>query len=114
MLSVPSLTTGFRFFPTITVINRDGKKIPVEFKNGQTLYKAVAGTPAQELQGVCGGNMACGQCHCILPEKLFVKPEDDEAETLENSKGLTKTSRLSCNLTLDDKFNGAEIKMGPK
>ena len=116
MLTSNSLTSefSFRFLPQLTIINREGKKIPINYTNGQTLFKAIDGTPAQELQGVCGGNMACGGCHVILPEKIFEKPEEDEEDTLQNSKGLTKTSRLSCNLNLDEKFEGAVLTMGPK
>ena len=104
---------GARFFPKLTIINRNGEKIPITFKEGDRLFDAIEDTPAAELQGQCGGNMACGGCHCILESSVYTKPEEDEAATLENSQGVTSTSRLACNLILTSKFDGTTIKMGP-
>jgi 2Fe-2S ferredoxin len=98
---------------SLTVINRSGQKITVPYDDGQRLFDAIDPTPAKELQGPCGGNMVCGGCHSILDAKIFKKPDEDEAATLENSKGTTPTSRLACNLTLTPAFDGAVIKMGP-
>lgn len=111
MLSASTL--GARFFPKLTIINRSGEKIPINFKDGDRLFDVIEDTPAQELQGGCGGNLACGGCHCILDASVYTKPEDDETDTLGNSNGVTSTSRLACNLTLTDKFDGTTIKMGP-
>ena len=113
MLTSVQRSFGARNFPTLTIINRNGEKIPIKFNEGDRLFDAIDGTPAQELQGQCGGNMACGGCHCILESSVYEKPEEDEATTLENSQGVTSTSRLACNLTLTSKFDGATIKMGP-
>lgn len=113
MLASPKQNLGVRFFPKLTIINRNGEKIPITFNEGDRLFDAIENTPAAELQGACGGNMACGGCHCILDSSVYTKPDDDEAATLENSQGVTSTSRLACNLTLTSKFDGTTIKMGP-
>lgn len=113
MLSTYHRSIGSRFFPKLTIVNREGKKISVPFKDGDRLFDAIENTEAQELQGACGGNMACGGCHCILEQSVYEKPDEDEAATLGNSQGVTSTSRLACNLTLTSKFDGTTIKMGP-
>ena len=101
-------------FLQVTVITRGGEKVAIPFNDGDRLFDLVEGTNAQELQGACGGNMACGGCHCIIDAKHFQKPEEDEADVLENSNGKTDTSRLACNLRLTPEFDGAEIKIGPQ
>lgn len=113
MLTTVKPNFAARFFPKLTIINRNGEKIPITFNEGDRLFDAIDGTPAAELQGKCGGNMMCGGCHCILESSVYEKPDEDEAATLENSKGVTSTSRLACNLTLTSKFDGTTIKMGP-
>ena len=57
--------------------------------------------------------MACAGCHCILEKSVYTKPEEDEADVLDNAKGKCETSRLACNLNLTSKFDGTTIKMGP-
>jgi 2Fe-2S ferredoxin len=100
-------------FLSLTIVSRSGGKIPVPFNDGDRLFDAIDPTPAKELQGPCGGNCACGGCHCILDAKNYKKPEEAEVETLENSQGKTATSRLACQLILTPDFDGAVIKMGP-
>ena len=107
-----TLKTYSRFLK-LTVIGRNGESIPVEFNDGDRLFDAIEPTPAKELQGQCGGNMACGGCHCILEQKVYEKPEDDEREVLDLANGVTPTSRLACNLKLTADFDGTTIKMGP-
>lgn len=113
MLTSCARPFGFRNFQ-LTIINRAGESIPITFNDGDRLFDAISGTKAEELQGACGGNMACGGCHCILDPSVYTKPDEDENDTLQgNSQGVTSTSRLACNLTLSSKFDGTTIKMGP-
>ena len=101
-------------FLQLTVVTRGGQKVAIPFNDGDRLFDAVDGTDAKELQGACGGNMACGGCHCILEAKHYQKPEEDEADVLENANGKTDTSRLACNLKLSADFDGAVITIGPQ
>jgi len=50
----------------------------------------------------CGGNCACSTCHIIV-EKGFetLSPaSEDETDMLDEADGLTKTSRLACQVKL--------------
>ena len=101
-------------FATVTIVNLAGVKIPVNFKAGDRLFDAIEGTDAADLQGPCGGNCVCGQCHVVLPQGHYVAPGDDEKEVLEGLAHITPTSRLACQVTLTDDFDGVEIKYGAK
>ena len=101
-------------FTSVTLVNLAGVKIPVNFKSGDRLFDAIEGTDAADLQGPCGGNCACGQCHVIFPAEHYIQPGDDEKEVLEGLAHFTKTSRLACQVTLTDDLDGIEIKYAPK
>ncbi|EAY01638.1 Ferredoxin 4 [Trichomonas vaginalis G3] len=102
--------SNYRFFK-LTVVTKAGEKVPINFNDGQTLFDAVSGTKAEGLQGKCGGSQVCGECHCKIPQNLYVVPDDDEKELLASGQDVTPTSRLACNLALNSKFDGATIEM---
>ena len=48
----------------------------------------------------CGGNCACSTCHVIVESGFDSLPEmsEDEEDMLDEAEGLTKTSRLACQI----------------
>ena len=65
----------------------------------------------------CEGSLACSTCHVILDEKSYAKLEnasDDENDMLDLAWGLTKTSRLGCQIKLMKELDGIEIKIPSK
>lgn len=102
-----------RFFPKLT-LDCAGKKVAVEFKDGQRLFDAVEGTEAEIIRGGCDGNVACGGCSVVLPQGVYKAAADEEAEVLEGIEDLPKNARLACVLHLDSSFDGIELKMGPR
>ena len=58
-----------------------------------------------EIEGACGGEMACSTCHVILEKRIYdklAKPVDEEEDMLDLAIGLTPTSRLGCQVKLTD------------
>eukprot|EP00047_Mylnosiga_fluctuans_P020096 m.88797 g.88797 ORF g.88797 m.88797 type:complete len:131 (-) comp8384_c0_seq1:150-542(-) len=56
-----------------------------------------------ELEGACGGALACSTCHLIVDPEFHNKlppPEEEELDMLDLAAGLTKTSRLGCQIIL--------------
>ena len=71
--------------------------------------KTVTGKPGQsmlevaqendiELDHACGGACACATCHVKIDEgtQLLEEMSDDEADRLDDARGLELTSRLGC------------------
>src|SRR5918996_6630883 len=56
-----------------------------------------------EIEHSCGGVCACSTCHTIVKEGLDTCNEatDDELDQLEEARGLTMQSRLSCQTVPD-------------
>jgi ferredoxin len=98
---------------SFSFINRDGSKTAVEGRLGQSVLE-VAHENNVELEGACEGSMACSTCHVILEDKVFDKLEEPcerEEDLLDLAPGLTDTSRLSCQIKVDERLEGAEIRL---
>ncbi|MES2291222.1 MAG: 2Fe-2S iron-sulfur cluster-binding protein [Pseudomonadota bacterium] len=66
----------------------------------------------QPLEGTCEGQMACSTCHVIVDPADFARlprSSDDEEDMLDLAAGVTRTSRLSCQIVLDDSLDGLTV-----
>jgi ferredoxin len=70
-----------------------------------------AGLP---LEGTCEGQMACSTCHVVVAAEWFGKLDaasDDEEDMLDLAAGVTRTSRLSCQIVLTEALDGLEVRV---
>ena len=94
-------------------VNRDGSKRAVKASIGKSVLE-VAHENGVELEGACEGSMACSTCHVILEPRLFEKLDEAcerEEDLLDLAPGLTDTSRLSCQIKVDERLEGSEITL---
>ena len=66
------------------------------------------------LEGTCEGQMACSTCHVIVPPEWFdeLSPAvDDEEDMLDLAAGACRTSRLSCQIVLNEALDGIEVRI---
>ena len=85
----------------------------VEAKSGQRLLD-VAWAAKQPLEGACEGVMACSTCHVIVAKEWFDKlpaAVEEEEDMLDLAAGVTRTSRLSCQILLDEPLDGLEVRI---
>jgi 2Fe-2S ferredoxin len=92
----------------IFVVNN--KKIEAKAEEGFSLLE-IAHSNDIELHGNCGGAMACGSCHVILSDEWIGKlpAQDDENDVLDVIFGVTKNSRLGCQIFFDSSMDGMEV-----
>ena len=67
-----------------------------------------------DIEGACEGVMACSTCHLIVSEDWYDKlPEasEEEDDMLDLAYGLTKTSRLGCQITVTEDLDGLVLKV---
>ncbi|MBS7670341.1 2Fe-2S iron-sulfur cluster-binding protein [Croceicoccus gelatinilyticus] len=88
-----------------------GDKVAAEGDRGESLLTVaqVAGMP---LEGTCEGQMACSTCHVVVAPEWFGKLEaasEDEEDMLDLAAGVQGTSRLACQITLDESLDGLEV-----
>lgn len=97
----------------ITYVYPDGQERPVEAEIGMNLLD-VAHANDIELEGACGGELACATCHLIFEEEVYGSlPEkvDEEDDMLDLAFELTDTSRLGCQIPASQILAGTKVKI---
>ncbi|MFA6115679.1 MAG: 2Fe-2S iron-sulfur cluster-binding protein [Sphingomonas sp.] len=97
----------------VRFVRIDGSISDVEAKAGDRLLE-VAQADGQPLEGTCEGQMACSTCHVILDAADFdrlARPSEDEEDMLDLAAGATRTSRLSCQIWLDETLDGLTVRI---
>ncbi|MBY8336372.1 2Fe-2S iron-sulfur cluster binding domain-containing protein [Alteriqipengyuania sp. NZ-12B] len=95
----------------VTFIKSNGERVEAEAQAGDVLLR-VAQAAGMPLEGTCEGQMACSTCHVLVAKEWFAQlPEasEDEEDMLDLAYGVRPTSRLSCQITLTDAFDGLEV-----
>ena len=95
----------------LTFITAKGERIATECQPGESLL-AVAQAKGMPLEGTCEGQMACSTCHVIVAPEWFAKLDaasPDEEDMLDFAAGVSRTSRLSCQIVLDPSLDGIEV-----
>lgn len=99
--------------PHVIFIDRDGQIRKVEAKPGLTLLD-IAHQHAIDVEGACEGSLACSTCHLVIAPDWYgrLKPASEEEEDmLDLASGLTRTSRLGCQIIMEARFDGIEIRL---
>tara|TARA_B100000900_G_scaffold402008_1_gene407341 strand:+ start:993 stop:1325 length:333 start_codon:yes stop_codon:yes gene_type:complete len=97
----------------IIFIEPDGKEKTVEAENGLSILE-VAHNNGIDLEGACEGSLACSTCHIIVERNFFdnlPEPSEEEEDMLDLAFGLTHTSRLGCQIIIDEKLDGMKVKI---
>lgn len=101
----------------VTFISADGQqRMVVEAGSGQCLLD-LAQAHGQPLEGTCEGQMACSTCHVIVDPDDFGKlprASDSEEDMLDLAAGATRTSRLSCQIRLDERLESLTVRIPPE
>lgn len=101
----------------IIVVERDGTETVTEAETGVTLMEAIRDHGFDELLALCGGCCSCATCHVYVDEAfLEALPAlaDDESDLLDSSDHRRPTSRLSCQIPLDQSLEGLRVTIAPE
>lgn len=98
---------------SVRFITDKGDTVVANATPGQRLLEVgqAAGMP---LEGTCEGQMACSTCHVIVAAEWFARltpASDDEEDMLDLAAGVTRTSRLSCQIVLGEEHDGIEVRI---
>jgi len=97
----------------IIFVEADGSEKIVEAQNGLSLLE-VAHKNGVDLEGACEGSLACSTCHLIIEKEFFEnlpEPSEEEEDMLDLAWGLTHTSRLGCQIIVNDSLDGMKVKV---
>ena len=74
----------------------------------------VAQAADQPLEGTCGGQMSCSTCHVIVASDDFARlppASEEEEDLLDFAGGVTRTSRLACQIVLSEDYGELTVRM---
>ena len=90
-----------------------GEHREIDAEQGKSLLVAAHQNDI-DIEGACEGAMACSTCHLIVSEDWFEKLPDaseEEEDMLDLAYGLTRTSRLGCQITVTEDLDGLVIRV---
>ncbi|KAF1854057.1 hypothetical protein Lal_00005274 [Lupinus albus] len=97
----------------MTFIETDGSRREVDAPLGLSVLE-IAHKNSLDLEGACEGSLACSTCHVVIePEWFDVLPDaqEDEEDMLDLAFGLTKTSRLGCQIIMTEELDGLVVRL---
>ena len=101
--------------PKITFIDTEGTRRDVDAPVGLSVLE-IAHKNDIDLEGACEGSLACSTCHVIVESEwydLLADASEDEEDMLDLAFGLTKTSRLGCQIIMSEELDGLTLKLPP-
>jgi ferredoxin len=98
----------------VRFVSADGNHIQeVRGPAGERLLD-LAQAHGQPLEGTCEGQMACSTCHVIVAAEDFGKlppAVEEEEDLLDLAARVTRTSRLACQIVLDDSLETLTVRI---
>lgn len=94
-------------------IEPGGARREIAAPAGSTILEIAHGNDI-DIEGACEGVMACSTCHVIVEPEWHGKlppPEEDEEDMLDLAVGLTRTSRLGCQIVLTEALDGLTVRL---
>ena len=99
--------------PKMIFVDQKGDRREVEAPAGLSVLE-IAHRHGVDLEGACEGSLACSTCHVVVDPAWFetlTEPSEDEEDMLDLAFGLTKTSRLGCQIVMSDELDGLTVKL---
>jgi 2Fe-2S ferredoxin len=99
--------------PKMFFIQADGSEKEVDAPIGLSVLE-IAHKNDIDLEGACEGSLACSTCHVIVDPDYFAllkEPTEDEEDMLDLAFGLTQTSRLGCQIIMNEELDGLKVKL---
>lgn len=99
--------------PLVAFLLPDGTRRAVDAREGASLLEA-ARAHGVDVEGACGGSMACATCHVHVDEGWFERlppPSAEEEDMLDFARDLAPTSRLGCQIRVARALDGLTVRV---
>lgn len=97
----------------VRFVTAKGDIVTAQAQPGARLLEVGQGA-GMPLEGTCEGQMACSTCHVVVVPEWFEKLEPasaDEEDMLDLAAGVTRTSRLACQIELSGDMDGLTVQI---
>ena len=98
----------------ITYIEHDGTEHVVDVKTGLSVMEGAVRNNIPGIDADCGGACACATCHVYVDDAWLPKTGEKSAmeeSMLDFADNVTETSRLSCQIPVNDALDGLIVRM---
>lgn len=98
----------------VTYIEANGQQYLVELDEGSSIMDGAIANNVPGIDADCGGQCACGTCHVYVEESWSGKlppPEQQETEMLGFAAVTRETSRLSCQVKMNQTLDGIVVHL---
>ena len=99
--------------PKMIFIERDGTRREVDAPLGMSVLE-IARRHDIDIEGACEGSLACSTCHVVVDGEwydLLKEATEDEEDMLDLAFGLTRTSRLGCQIIITEELDGLTVTL---
>ena len=99
--------------PKMVFIEQNGTRREVEAPLGLSVLE-IAHRNGIDLEGACEGSLACSTCHVIIDAEwydLLKEASEGEEDMLDLAFGLTRTSRLGCQIIITEELDGLTVSL---
>ncbi len=100
----------------ITFIDQAGAEHLVDVPSGISLMDGGVRNNVPGIVAECGGSCSCGTCHVHVAEEWIDRleaPDPTETELVEFMENHRATSRLSCQIVVEDELDGLIVHVAP-
>lgn len=97
----------------MTFIYPDGRRVECTAPVGLSVLE-IAHRHGVDIEGACEGSLACSTCHVVVEPEHYARLEpasEDEEDMLDLAFGLTRTSRLGCQIIMTEKLDGLTVRL---
>jgi ferredoxin, 2Fe-2S len=97
----------------IHVTDQDGQEHELEGLDGWRTMEVIRDW-GLNIKAECGGACSCATCHVYVDQEWFDKlppPSDDEEDLLYSTLDKKPTSRLSCQILLNEDLDGMRVTL---
>ena len=99
--------------PKMIFVERDGTQREVDAPLGLSVLE-IAHRNDIDIEGACEGCMACSTCHVIVDAAWYHRlppASEEEEDLLDLAWGLSRTSRLGCQIELTADLDGLVVSL---
>jgi 2Fe-2S ferredoxin len=99
----------------IHVTDQTGEQHELEGLDGWRVMEVIRDW-GLNIKAECGGACSCATCHVWVDQTWFDRlraPSDDEEDLLYSTLDKKPTSRLSCQILLNDDLDGLKVTLAP-
>jgi len=92
----------------------DGAEQRISARTGDSLMQSAKANDVPGILADCGGACACATCHVVVEEDWYPRlepPATHERDMLEFALDAQPTSRLSCQIKVDESLDGLVVSV---